>query len=49
MRDAGVDAPPGLGARVPFVACDDTLDEAVGGDCGAEGDEGQETREDCQS
>jgi len=43
VRDGGVDAPPGLGAGIPFVACDDALDEAVGGDCGGEGDEGQET------
>jgi hypothetical protein len=46
VRDGGVDAPPGLGAGVPFMACDDALDEAVGGCCGGESDESQEARED---
>jgi hypothetical protein len=43
MRDGRVDAPPGLCAGVPFMACDDALDESMGCYCGGEGDEGQET------
>jgi hypothetical protein len=46
VRDGGVDAPPGLGAGVPFVACDDALDEAMSGYSSGEGDESQEARED---
>jgi hypothetical protein len=44
VRDGGVDAPPWLGSWVPFVACDDALDESMGGYCGGEGDESQEAR-----
>ena len=49
MRDAWVDAPPGLSSGVPLVAGDDALNESVGSDRGGERNEGQETRKDGQS
>lgn len=49
MRYLGIDAPPGLSARVPFSICDDALNEAVGSHSGGESDEGQKAGEDCQS
>lgn len=49
MRDAWVDAPPGLSSGIPLVAGDDALDESMGSDCGGESDEGQKTRKDGQS
>lgn len=49
MRDAWVDAPPGLRSGIPLVAGDDALDETVSGDGSGESDEGQKTGKNGQS